>query len=276
MQLDCAGKLLDLSRPAVMGVLNLTPDSFYDGGLWTDAGRAVARAAEMVEEGAAIIDIGGESTRPGAAQVDTADELARVIPVITRIATELDVVVSVDTSKPDVIRAAIDAGAGMVNDVRALQSSGALAAVAGTGVAVCLMHMQGEPGTMQQEPTYEDVVAEVRDFLMARVAACVETGLDGSRIVLDPGFGFGKTLAHNLALFARLDVFTATGHPVLVGVSRKSMIGALTGAPVGGRMAGSVAAAALAVARGANILRVHDVAESVQALAVAAAVKEAS
>lgn len=276
MQLDCAGRLLDLARPAVMGVLNLTPDSFSDGGLWTDSGRAAARAAEMVEQGATIIDVGGESTRPGAAAVDAAEELARVVPVITRIVAELDVTVSVDTSKPEVMRAAIDAGAGMVNDVRALRAPGAQEAVAGSGVAVCLMHMQGEPRTMQQAPVYDDVVAEVREFLLARAAACADAGIRQARIVLDPGFGFGKTLAHNLALFARLDAFTASGYPVLVGVSRKTMIGSLTGAPVSGRMPGSIAAAVLAVARGAHILRVHDVAETVQALAVATAVKEAS
>lgn len=268
--------MLDLTRPAVMGVLNLTPDSFSDGGLWTDPGRAVAHAAEMVAQGAAIIDVGGESTRPGAAEVDAAEERARVVPVIARITAELDVTVSVDTSKADVMRAAIDAGATMVNDVRALRARGALAAVADNDVAVCLMHMQGEPRTMQQDPTYDDVVSEVRAFLLERAAECIEAGIEARRIVLDPGFGFGKTLAHNLALFARLDAFTATGHPVLVGISRKAMIGTLTGAPVAERLAGSVAAAALAVARGANILRVHDVAASVQALAVAAAVREAS
>lgn len=276
MQLDCAGRLLDLTRPAVMGVLNLTPDSFSDGGLWTDPGRAVAHAADMVAEGAAIIDVGGESTRPGAAAVDAADEIARVVPIIARIAAELDVPVSVDTSKPEVMRAAIDAGATMVNDVRALRAPGALAAVANSKVAVCLMHMQGEPRTMQQAPVYDDVVAEVQAFLLERAAACVEAGIKNNRIALDPGFGFGKTLAHNLALFARLDAFTTSGYPVLVGISRKSMIGTLTGAPVTERLAGSVAAVALAVARGANILRVHDVAASVQALAVAAAVREAS
>jgi dihydropteroate synthase len=275
MILDCAGKPLDLTRPRVMGVLNLTPDSFSDGGLWLDPERALAHAHAMVEAGAAIIDLGGESTRPGAEPVDAEEEMRRVVPLVTRLAAELEVPVSVDTTKPEVMRAAIAAGAGMVNDVRALRAPGALEAVADSGVAVCLMHMQGEPRTMQQAPHYDDVSAEVLAFLLDRADACVTAGIAQARIVLDPGFGFGKTLEHNLTLMAELDRFVATSFPILVGVSRKAMIGALTGAPVERRLAGSVAAAVIAATRGARILRVHDVADTVDALAVAEALEEA-
>ncbi len=269
-ELDCGGRRLVLDRPRVMGILNVTPDSFSDGGRYLDLGAAVERAWRMVEEGADIIDVGGESTRPGAAPVPLEEELRRVVPVIEAVASKLPVPVSVDTSKPEVMRAAVAAGAGLVNDVRALRAPGALEAAAELGVPVCLMHMQGEPRTMQRAPVYRDVVAEVRAFLLERVAACEAAGIPRERILIDPGFGFGKTLEHNLALMRRLDAFVETGLPVLVGVSRKSMIGALLGdAPVERRLHGSVAAAVVAACKGAAIVRVHDVAATVEALRVA-------
>ena len=269
-ELDCGGRRLVLDRPRVMGILNVTPDSFSDGGRYLDPGAAVERAWRMVEEGADIIDVGGESTRPGAAPVPPEEELRRVVPVIEAVAAKLPVPVSVDTSKPEVMGAAVAAGAGLVNDVRALRAPGALEAAAELGVPVCLMHMQGEPRTMQRAPAYRDVVAEVRAFLLERVAACEAAGIPRERILIDPGFGFGKTLEHNLALMRRLDAFVETGLPVLVGVSRKSMIGALLGdAPVERRLHGSVAAAVVAACKGAAIVRVHDVAPTVEALRVA-------
>ncbi len=269
-ELDCGGRRLVLDRPRVMGILNVTPDSFSDGGRYLDLGAAVERAWRMVEEGADIIDVGGESTRPGAAPVPMEEEMIRVVPVIEAIAAKLPVPVSVDTSKPEVMGAAVVAGAGLVNDVRALRAPGALEMVAAFGVPVCLMHMRGEPRTMQRAPAYGDVVAEVRAFLLERVAACEAAGIPRERILIDPGFGFGKTLEHNLALMRRLDAFVETGLPVLVGVSRKSMIGALLGgAPVERRLHGSVAAAVVAACKGAAIVRVHDVAPTVEALRVA-------
>ncbi len=268
-QLDCNGRLLDLSRPVVMGVLNVTPDSFSDGGRFFAAEQAVERAAEMVAEGADIIDVGGESTRPGAEPVSAAHEMERVVPVIDVLSRELDVPVSVDTSKPEVIRAATAAGAGLVNDVRALREPGALEAAAAAGVPVCLMHMQGQPRTMQADPHYEDVVAEVTGFLRERIRAATAAGIDDSQIVLDPGFGFGKRLEHNIALMRGLGRLAELDYPLLVGVSRKRMIGALLGdRPVEDRVPGSVAAGLAAVARGAAILRVHDVRETADALAV--------
>lgn len=268
-RLSCGNRTLDLSRPCVMGILNVTPDSFSDGGRFRAAGAARDRAAEMAGEGAVLIDIGGESTRPGATPVSVEEELGRVIPAVEWVARNLDVAISVDTGTPEVMRAAAEAGAHLINDVRALGRPGALAAAAATGLPVCLMHMQGEPGTMQQDPCYRDVVAEVRDFLLARVAACVEAGIPRDRLLLDPGFGFGKTLAHNLSLLRNLDVLAATGLPVLAGLSRKSMLGAILGGrPVDGRLHASVAAALLAAMRGACILRVHDVGPTVDALAV--------
>ncbi|MGD9597862.1 MAG: dihydropteroate synthase [Steroidobacteraceae bacterium] len=254
-----------------MGVVNVTPDSFSDGGAFAEAGAAIARVERVIAEGAAIVDIGGESTRPGAAPVAPAEEIARVLPVIEH-AVRLPAVVSVDTSRPEVIRAAIRAGVHMVNDVRALTVPGALAAVADSQVAVCLMHMQGSPADMQDDPQYDDVVREVAAFLAARVAACERAGIVRERLAIDPGFGFGKTLAHNLALLRRLDALAASGLPVLAGLSRKRMIGAITGRAVGERLAGSVAAAVIAVQRGACIVRAHDVAEAVDALRIAAAV----
>ena len=273
MMLSCRDTVLDLSEPRVMGVLNVTPDSFFDGGRFVDVAASVSRGLAMVEEGAAIIDVGGESTRPGAAPVDAAEELARVIPVIEQLAARVSVPISVDTSKPQVMRAALAAGAGLVNDVRALEAPGALRAVADAGAAVCLMHMRGEPRSMQQDPQYDDVVAEVGRYLAGRVAACAAVGVGRERICVDPGIGFGKRPEHNLALLAGLDRIADPGIPVLVGVSRKSLIGIITGRPASGRLAGSVALAALAVLRGAAIVRAHDVAETVDAVKVASALR---
>jgi dihydropteroate synthase len=258
---------LDLSRPRVMGILNVTPDSFSDGGRFVDRERALAHARRMVADGADIIDIGGESTRPGAAPVSADEERERVVPLVEALARD-GIPVSVDTMKPDVMRAALAAGAGMINDVRALQAPGALAAVAAGRAAVCLMHMRGEPRTMQDEPHYTDVVTEVRDFLVGRARACEAAGIARGRIVIDPGFGFGKTVAHNLALLRALRVLVATGYPVLAGLSRKSMLGVVAGRDVNERAPASVAAALAAVVRGAAIVRVHDVRETVDALKV--------
>jgi dihydropteroate synthase len=255
-----------------MGVLNVTPDSFSDGGRFEDPAVAVARAREMAYEGAALLDIGGESTRPGAPPVEVAEELARVIPVIRAVAGSGAPPVSVDTAKPEVMTAAAAAGAEMINDVRALGAPGALEAAAASGCAVCLMHMQGEPRTMQAAPAYADVVEEVYAFLAGRIEACVRAGIAAERVVVDPGFGFGKTLAHNLRLMKHLGRFRGLGVPLLVGVSRKSMIGAVTGRPVGERLAGGLALAALAVTAGAGIIRSHDVAATLDAVAMAAAV----
>lgn len=274
-RLDCAGKPLDLSVPRVMGVLNVTPDSSSDGGRFARLPLALERAREMVAEGAAIIDVGGESTRPGALPVGVEEELRRVLPVVEALAAELPVPISVDTGTPKVIREAVAVGAGLVNDVRALRVPGALEAAAAAGVPVCLMHMQGEPGTMQASPRYDDVVGEVVRFLEERVAACEAQGIPRSRILLDPGFGFGKTLEHNLRLLHRLDRVAAVGLPVLVGMSRKSMFGALLDAPVHRRLYGGLAAAVVAVMRGARVVRTHDVRATVEALAVVSAVMDA-
>ncbi len=259
----------------VMGVLNVTPDSFSDGGCYVDSGLAMARAKEMVDEGADIIDIGGESTRPGAPAVPEAEERERVISLVGEIHATLEVMVSVDTSKPGVMRAAISAGAGMINDVRALRAPGAIDAVAASSAQVCLMHMQGEPRTMQDNPRYSNVVAEVGDFLVARAEACVAAGIGRERIFFDPGFGFGKTLAHNLELMAGLDKLLELGFPLLVGVSRKSMFGALLEREVDERLAGSVAMAAIAAWSGASIIRAHDIAQTKDAVRVAAALRGA-
>jgi dihydropteroate synthase len=264
--LDCRGRSLDLSRPAVMGILNVTPDSFSDGGDFLSRDRAVEHARAMVAEGADIIDIGGESTRPGAKAVSIQEELDRVVPVIEALRDEVAVPLSIDTSKPEVMRAAVAAGAGFINDVYALLAPGALNAAASLNVPVCLMHMQGEPRTMQDNPQYKDVVADVREFLAARVAAAEAAGVARERIVIDPGFGFGKTVEHNLALLRGLNAFTALGVPVLAGLSRKSMIGKLLGLPVERRLHASVALALLAVQNGARIVRVHDVGPTVEAL----------
>ncbi len=271
MRLQCGRHTVDLDLPVVMGVLNVTPDSFSDGGRFAGLPAALAQAERLAGEGAAIIDVGGESTRPGAAPVDVGEELRRVIPVIERLVECLALPVSVDTCKPEVMRAAISAGASMINDVTALRAPGAIEAVAESDVAICLMHMQGEPRTMQSEPRYTDVLVEVRDFLRGRVACCVEAGISVSRLVIDPGFGFGKTLEHNLALLRRLPELAADGYPVLVGLSRKSMIGKLTGRADGERLGGSLALATLAMLAGARILRAHDVAPTVDAIRIVAA-----
>lgn len=257
--------------PRIMGVLNLTPDSFSDGGLWTGRDAALTHAGAMVEAGADIIDVGGESTRPGAAAVPVQKELDRVIPVLETLSGELDVVLSVDTSKAEVMQAAAGAGAGMINDVYALRRDGALETAAGLGLPVCLMHMQGEPQSMQAEPHYDDVVVEVSDFLRDRAEAAVTAGIARDEIILDPGFGFGKTIEHNLALIRALPELRSLGFPVLAGLSRKSMLQTLTGRPVGQRLAGSLALALAAAAGGADIIRVHDVPETVDALRVMAA-----
>jgi dihydropteroate synthase len=270
--LACGRHALDLTRPRVMGILNVTPDSFSDGGRFFDRERALDHARRMLADGADLIDVGGESTRPGAAPVDEADELARVIPVVDELARE-GALVSVDTMKPAVMRAAVAAGAAMINDVNALRLPGALEAAASTDAALCLMHMRGEPRTMQAAPAYDDVAAEVRDFLVLRAQACEALGVARDRIVLDPGFGFGKTLAHNLALLRALPALVAAGYPVLAGLSRKSSLGAITGRPPGERLAASLAAALAAVARGASIVRVHDVRETVDALKVWTAIE---
>jgi dihydropteroate synthase len=271
MHLQCGRYRIDLTRPVVMGVLNVTPDSFSDGGRYFEPASALEHAAQLVEDGAAILDIGGESTRPGAVPVDTAEELRRVMPILERLAAKLSVPISVDTRNPEVMRQALAAGASMVNDVTALTAPGALETVAGGGGAVCLMHMQGEPGTMQNAPRYDDVVAEVRGFLRGRVAACLAAGMARERLAVDPGFGFGKSLEHNVALLAGLSAIAADGVPVLAGLSRKRMIGALTGRAEGERLAGSLAAAVVAAMHGARIIRAHEVRETVDALAVLAA-----
>jgi dihydropteroate synthase len=257
-----------------MGVLNVTPDSFSDGGRYFDRGRAIEQAHELVAQGAAILDIGGESTRPGAAPVAVEEESRRVLPVIEAVVESVDVPVSVDTSKPQVMRAALEAGATMINDVRALREPGALQAVASSRAAICLMHMQGEPRTMQVEPHYTDVVREVREFLRTRLEACERAGIARERIVLDPGFGFGKTPAHNLALLRALPQLGDPDLPILVGLSRKAMLGTILGRPPAERLHGSVALATVAVLKGARIVRAHDVAETVDAVKVAAAVLE--
>jgi dihydropteroate synthase len=273
--LHCADRTLDLSRPVVMGVLNVTPDSFSDGGRFLSPEAAAEQGVRMAAEGAALIDVGGESTRPGAEPVSEAEELQRVIPVIERLRAATDAVISIDTSKPAVIRAAAAAGAGLVNDVRALREPGAIEAAAASGCAVCLMHMQGEPRTMQHAPRYEDVVGEVRAFLATRAAACREAGIGAARLVVDPGFGFGKNTGHNLTLLSRLAELAADGLPVLVGLSRKSMLGTLTGRQPGERVAGSVALAVIAALNGARVVRAHDVAPTVDALKVVGAVEGA-
>lgn len=266
--LDCAGRVLTLDRARIAGIVNVTPDSFSDGGKFLDTARAIEHALRLVAEGADLLDIGGESTRPGAEPISAQDEIARVVPVIEALAQQTSIPIAIDTSKPEVMRAAVGAGAGFINDVRALREDGALDAAAELKVPVCLMHMQGEPRTMQSEPHYLEVVEEVKRFLTDRIFACELSGIDKKRIVIDPGFGFGKTLEHNLALLRGLDQIVAIGVPVLAGLSRKAMIGALTGREVGERAAGSAAAALIAVQKGALIVRVHDVAVTRDALAV--------
>lgn len=273
--LDCAGKVLDLTEPCVMGILNVTPDSFSDGGRFLARERAVTQAHRMVAAGAAIIDVGGESTRPGAKAVSVDEELERTIPVIEALTKNLSVPVSIDSSKPEVMMAAVAAGAGMINDVYALRQEGALAAAAACGVPVCLMHMQGVPHTMQGAPHYVDVLAEVMGFLTERVAMCEYHGISRTKIIIDPGFGFGKSQQHNMKLFNSLPQLLQLQLPLLVGVSRKSMVGAVLDKPAEQRMIGSVALATLAAWMGANILRVHDVAETVDAIRMCQAVRQA-
>ena len=268
-QLDCNGRPLRLDRPRVMGIVNATPDSFSDGGAYFDAEAAVAHGLRLAEQGADILDVGGESTRPGAQAVPVEEELRRVVPVVERLVRETALPVSIDTSKPEVMRAAVAAGAGILNDVYGLRRDGALDAAAELGVPVVLMHMLGEPRSMQEAPDYDDVVGEVHRFLAERIFAAEMAGIARKNIVVDPGFGFGKTTAHNLQLLAQLDRFTELGVPVLAGLSRKRSIGELTGrTEPRARMAGSVAAHLVAAQRGALLLRVHDVAETVDALRV--------
>ncbi|WP_024679697.1 dihydropteroate synthase [Pseudomonas syringae] len=273
--LPCGNRVLDLAHTHVMGILNATPDSFSDGGRYSQLDAALRHAEAMVLAGATLIDVGGESTRPGARPVSPAQEVERVAPVVEIIARELDVIISVDTSTPEVMLATAGLGAGLINDVRSLQRPGALEAAASTGLPVCLMHMQGEPGTMQNDPHYEDLLAEVSAFLLERMNQCVAAGIDRQQIILDPGFGFAKTLEHNLSLFKRMEALHALGRPLLVGVSRKSMIGAVLGRPVDQRLSGGLALAALAMTKGAKILRVHDVAETADVVRMIAAVQAA-
>jgi dihydropteroate synthase len=266
--LDCNGRALRLDRARIAGIINITPDSFSGDGL-SSTEAAIAHGLKLAEDGADLLDVGGESTRPGAEPVSADEEIARVVPVIEALARRITLPISIDTSKPEVMRAAVAAGAGMINDVYALRGDGALDAAAALNVPVCLMHMQGEPRTMQNDPRYDDVVSEVRRFLAERVFACEMSGIDKKRIVADPGFGFGKTLEHNLALLRALDEFAALGVPLLVGLSRKGMIGTLTGRDKPDeRIVGSAAAALIAVQKGAAIVRVHDVAATRDALAV--------
>jgi dihydropteroate synthase len=276
-QLRCGDRLIDLREPQVMAIINVTPDSFSDGGKYHAGSALLDKILAQVDlacaEGARLIDIGGESTRPGAAPVSEAEECQRVLPVVEAIAQRFDVAISVDTSNATVMRESAVLGAALINDVRALQQPNALQEAAASGLPVCLMHMRGDPVSMQNNPEYQDICREVEVFLRARVAACVAAGISQDQIVLDPGFGFAKNLAHNLELFRRLPEIVGWGYPVLVGVSRKSMIGALTGRNVAERLAGSVAMAAMAVERGAHIIRAHDVKETVDAVRIAQALK---
>ncbi len=271
----CGSRELDLSRPHVMGILNVTPDSFSDGGYFNRLDRALAHVESMLAAGATLIDVGGESTRPGAEPVSVEEELGRVLPVVEAISSRFDVVISVDTSTPEVMTASAQAGAGLINDVRALERPGALQAAAATGLPVCLMHRQGEPGSMQDAPSYASVLDEVSAYLQARVAACEMAGISRARLLLDPGFGFGKSLEHNLQLFAGMGHLRPSGLPLLVGVSRKSMIGQVLDRPVDQRLSGSLALAALAIGAGARIIRAHDVAETMDAVRMASAVMQA-
>jgi dihydropteroate synthase len=275
MQLTLGKNSLSLDRPRIMGVLNVTPDSFSDGGQFLAAEDAICHAEALVEAGADIIDVGGESTRPGAAVVSEAEEIERVVPVIEAIVARFDVPVSVDTGKPGVMEAAVAAGAGMINDIHALRQDGALEMASGLDVAICLMHMQGRPADMQRNPRYDRLPDEVIDFLAGRIEACIDAGIDKDRILIDPGFGFGKNHGHNLQILATLDQFPALGRPILVGLSRKQTLGHITGRPVTERVAAGVAAAVIAYEKGAAIIRTHDVAATVDALKVVEAVRAA-
>lgn len=273
-QLNCPNSVLDLATPQVMGILNVTPDSFSDGGKFANFEPALAQVQRMITDGATIIDIGGESTRPGAAEVSEADELARVIPVLEAIKERFNVLVSIDTSKAKVMSAAIAAGADIINDVRALQNDGCLAAVANSNIPVCIMHMQGLPRTMQNSPSYDDVITEIIVFFQQRIDACISAGIARERIILDPGFGFGKTLEQNFHLLAHLSKFSVLDLPILAGMSRKSMIGNLLNRDVEQRLAGSISTAIIAAQQGAHIIRVHDVQETVDALTILKAVTD--
>ena len=275
MKMNFAGRELDMSRCHVMGVLNVTPDSFSDGGQYNRPDAALVRARQMVADGATFIDIGGESTRPGATPVSLQEELDRVCPVVEAAARELDAVISVDTSAPEVMAETAKLGAGLINDVRALQRDGAPEVAAKAGIPVCIMHIQGEPDTMQDRPEYRNVRREVSAFLTERIRVAEHAGIRPENILLDPGFGFGKSLEHNLQLLASLEQMHILGHPLLVGVSRKSMLGHITGREVNERLPASLAVATIAAMKGASIIRVHDVRETVDAIRVVAAVKEA-
>ncbi|MDC9594013.1 dihydropteroate synthase [Xenorhabdus sp. IM139775] len=276
MKLTARGSILDLSCPQVMGILNVTPDSFSDGGIHNTFDTALEHADRMIKEGAAIIDVGGESTRPGANEVSEQEELDRVVPVIEALAQRFDAWISVDTSKAVVMRESAKAGAHIINDIRALQEPGALDAAAQSGLSVCLMHMQGQPRTMQTEPHYEHVISEVKTFLTQRVERCVAAGIAKNNLILDLGFGFGKNLSHNYQLLAHLQEFHHLGLPILAGMSRKSMIGQLLDVPSQERVTGSVACAVIAALKGAQIIRVHDVKETVQAMKIVHATQSAN
>lgn len=275
MEMNFAGRVLDMSRCHVMGILNVTPDSFSDGGRFNSPEAALARARQMVDDGATFIDVGGESTRPGAAPVSLQEELDRVCPVVEAISRELDTVISVDTSSPEVMTESAKLGAGLINDVRALQREGAPEAAADADIPVCIMHIQGEPDTMQDRPSYRNVRRDVSSFLTERMRVAEAAGVRPENIVLDPGFGFGKTLEHNLQLLASMEQLHILGHPLLIGISRKSMLGQITGREVNERLPASLAAATIAAMKGAGIVRVHDVRETVDAIRVVAAMKEA-
>ncbi|UYZ83768.1 dihydropteroate synthase [Entomomonas sp. E2T0] len=274
-RLPCGSRDLDLTQPQVMGILNITPDSFSDGGSHNNLGAALKHAEAMIEAGASIIDVGGESTRPNAAIVSVQEELDRVAPVVEAINKEFNVVISVDTSTPEVIIESARLGAGIINDVRSLQREGALEAAKQTGLPVCIMHMRGEPRDMQQQTHYDDLLVEVKDFLLERSMICQQAGISKEKIIIDPGFGFAKTLEQNLLLFRYMDQLLTLGYPMLVGVSRKSMIGGVLGKEVTQRLYGSLALAALAVTKGAHILRVHDVAETVDVVKMINSVEHA-
>lgn len=275
MMLHCGQFTIDLTSPKVMGILNVTPDSFSDGGNFSQIDLALEHAFKLIEEGADLLDIGGESTRPNAAPVSLQEELDRVIPIIeTLVSQRINIPISIDTYKPEVMRAGITAGASMVNDVNALQQAGALDVIASKNVGVCLMHMQGTPQTMQINPHYVDVVNEVSDFLLTRIQACTQAGIAKNRLLIDPGFGFGKTRAHNITLIQEFNTLTQLGYPMLVGLSRKSVLGQLTGSDVESRLYASIAAAVISAMKGAKIMRVHDVKATVEALKVVAAVLE--
>lgn len=275
IRLPCGSRVLDLAHTHVMGILNITPDSFSDGGRFSQRDAALRHAEAMAAAGATLIDVGGESTRPGARAVSPAEELERIGPIVEALNRELDVIISVDTSTPAVIRETARLGAGLINDVRSLRREGALDAAAATGLPVCLMHMRGEPGDMQDDPQYQDVVSEVSAFLIERMEQCAAFGIPRERIILDPGFGFAKNLQHNLSLFKHMQALHVLGRPLLVGVSRKSMIGQVLARPVAERLSGGLALAAMAMIKGARILRVHDVAETVDVVRMIAAVESA-